>query len=180
MKKRYYAAAAAMLLALSLCGCGGDAGSSSAAETSAETSAAAETPYEYAEMAQLAADMAAADSTLPDMLTVTDADDKADVSFASVSEMDYGKVAHYLLVYSSAGKADEICVIAVKDEADTEEAKNELQKHADARVRMYREYDASQAPRAERAVVFSEGRYAVLIICDNADAVEAAFRAGIQ
>lgn len=177
MNRRILSGAAALLLsACTLCGCG-DMSSTAAVSSIAETSSAAE--FVFADMTKLAADMAAADTTLPDMLTVTDADADAEVSFASVSDMDYGKLAHYLLVYSSAGKADEICVIAVKDEADAEEAKAALKKHAGSRVRMYREYDASQAPRAEKAVVFAEGHYAVLIICDNPDAVKAAFQAGI-
>ena len=177
-KTRLYCAGAALLLAgCMLCGCGE---ASSTAETAPVSSAAeSEAEVTYPDMKQLAADMAAADSTLPDMLTVTDADSDADVSFASVSDMEYDKIAHYLLVYSSAGKADEICVIAVKDKADAAEAEAELKKHAESRVRMYREYDATQVPRAEKAVVFSEGHYAVLIICDNADAVKAAFTAGI-
>ena len=177
MKRSVLTGAAALLLAAcTLCGCGEVSSSTAEVSSTADTTAPAE--FAYADMTKLAADMAAADSTLPDMLTVTDADADAEVSFASVSDMDYGKLAHYLLVYSSQGKADEICVIAVKDAADAEEAKAELQAHADARVRMYREYDASQAPRAERAVIFAEGHYAVLIICDNPDAVKAAFRAG--
>lgn len=172
-------AAALMLSACTLCGCA-DSGSSAQAPASsaAETTKAAE--ISFADMKQLAADMAAADSSLPEMLTVTDADADAEVSFASVSDMSYDKIAHYLLVYSAAGKADEICVIAVKDAADAEEAKKSLKSHANARVRMYREYDATQVSRAEHAQVFEQGNYAVLIICDHADAVKAAFEAGIS
>jgi len=152
-----------MLCMFFMCGCG--------EQSSAE--------IKYADMQTLAADMAAADSTLPEMLTVTDADENADISFSSVSDMEYDKIAHYCLVYSAEGKADEICVIAVKDPANVQEAKAALEAHAAARVRMYREYDASQAPRAENAVIFTDGVYAVLVICDHPDAVKAAFTAGI-
>lgn len=177
MKRQFISLAAALCLALTVTACGGGS-SIPALDTSSAESSAADT-YTYADMTKLAADMAAADSTLPDMLTVTDADDGAEASFASIGDMAYDKIAHWLLVYSSEGKADEICVIAVNNAGDVKEAKDTLQKHADSRVRMYREYDASQAPRAEKAVIFTEGRYAVLIICDNADAVKAAFQAGI-
>ena len=153
-----------MLSALCLCGCG-------------EQSSAV--VVEYADMQKLSAAMSAADSSLPDMLTVTDADDNAAINFSSVSDMDYNKVAHYFLTYSSEGKADEICVIALKDQTDVLAAKSALELHKTTRVRMYREYDAAQAPRAESGLVFTDGLYAVLIISDNAEAVKAAFTAEI-
>ncbi len=137
-----------------------------------------ETVIEYADMKTLAEKMVAADSGFPDMLIVTDADENAQENFASVSQMDYTKIAHYLIAYSSEGKADEVVVIAVKDKNEVLAAKSALDTHVITRRKMYRTYDPSQEPRVAAANVFVSGYYAVLIISDRADAVQAAFDGG--
>ena len=56
----------------------------------------------------------------------------------------------------------------------TEEMVKSLKAHVDSRVKMYSTYDPSQVDRASSALVFSEGRYAILIISDKQDAVKSA------
>jgi len=133
---------------------------------------------EFADMKALAEKMLAADPGFPEMLTVTDADEDAEANFASVSQMDYSKIAHYFISYSAEGKADEIVVIAMKDKNEVLAAKAALDAHVLTRRNMYRTYDPSQEPRAAAAQVFVAGYYAVLIISDRADAVQAAFDGG--
>ena len=155
-----FCAAMMMLLCLTACG---------------ESS---EKVVEYADMKTLAENMVAADSSFPDMLIVTDADDSAEEHFASVSQLDYTKVAHYLIAYSAEGKADEIVVIAMKNKNEVSAAKADLDQHVTTRRNMYRTYDPSQEPRVSAAKVFVSGYYAVLIVSDRADAVQAAFDGG--
>ena len=92
--------------------------------------------------------------------------------------MDYTKIAHYLIAYSSEGKADEIVVIAMKDKNEVLAAKAALDTHVITRKNMYRTYDPSQEPRVSAAQVFVKGYYAVLVVSDHADAVAAAFDGG--
>ena len=119
--------------------------------------------------------MLSADDSLPDMDTVNSSSEDAETLFEYLSDMPYDMVEGYFLAYSSEGAADEIAVIAVKDSSDINEAVDSLKEHQDDRVKLYTQYDPSQTSRAENALVFSSGRYAVLIISENQQAVRTAF-----
>ena len=148
--------------AMFICGCG-------AAATSATVS-----------MYDLFKEMLAADSSLPDMTTVSSNDDAAESNFSYLSDLDYSKVDSYFLSYSSEGKADEIAVIAVKDTNDVNEAKSTLEAQVDSRKKLYETYDTDQVERVNKAVVFTSGQYAVLIISDNSSEVKSAFEKFIE
>lgn len=124
--------------------------------------------------------MLAADDTLPEMSYVSSADDNASELFSYLSDLDYALVDSYFLSYSSTGLADEIAVIALKSTADTAAAKKTVDAHVQSRVAMYKQYDPSQASRAEGATVFTSGRYVVLIISDKQNEVKGAFDAFIK
>lgn len=126
-------------------------------------------------MYDLGKTMMEADPDLPDMSTALSSSDQAEDLFHYLSDMDYSKVDGYFLGYSSEGKADEVAVICTHSQSDTKEAVKELNEHAEGRVQMYKTYAPDQVSRAENALVFSEGRYAVLIISDHPDDVKKAF-----
>ncbi|MDD6278842.1 MAG: DUF4358 domain-containing protein [Oscillospiraceae bacterium] len=121
-----------------------------------------------------------ADSSLPDMSYASSSDENAADLFTYVSELDYGKVDSYFLSYSSEGLADEIAVIAVKNENDVKAAEATLRDHAADRVKLYTQYDPSQTSRAENALIFTEKQYAVLIISNNQNDVKSAFESFIN
>ena len=162
IRKGIFAAAIAFLtLMLSACGSNGSAA------------------VPVVSMYELQKSMLAADSTLPEMSSVNGSAENAEESFAYLSKLPYEKVEAYFLAYSAYGKADEIAVIAVKDTADLTAAKKSLDASVEGRLELYKQYDPTQVSRVEEALVFTEGRYAVLIISDNADAVRTAFSAFI-
>lgn len=156
MKRRRIAALLAFLSILTLCGCGAK-------------------PVRTVSMEGLRQNMTAAAPSLPEMKSVSDEDEKAQELFAYLSDMDYGKVDHFFLTYSSKGLADEIAVIAVKDPADAADAKTSLENHLKNRIRLYTQYSPDQVSRVENAELFIKDRYVVLIVCDEADAVKKAF-----
>ena len=159
MKQRVIALTLAAILALSLCACG--SGSGGARPT--------------ADMEALQQAMLEAAPGLPDMLSVTSQVSDAKKLFTYLSDFDYEKVDGYLLSYSSTGTADEIAVVAVKDEADVNDAKASLEKHKSDRLKLFQTYGPQEAARVEKGQVFTDGQYAVLIICDDADSVKEAF-----
>lgn len=119
--------------------------------------------------------MEAADQSLPDMLYASSADDNAEEQFVHISDMDYSKVDSYFVSYSKEGKADEITVIAVKDPADVTEAKESLERHRQSRIKLLNQYEPREVKRMEDGVIYTQGQYAVLLICDHSDAVRRAF-----
>ena len=161
MSRRWIAALLAALTVLGLCGCG--------AKEKTDTRKAT------VPMADLRTGMLDAATSLPDMKSVSDESTDAEELFAYFSDLDYGKVEHFFLTYSAAGLADEIAVIAVKDAADAAQAKASLESHLKSRLQMYTQYNPDQVPRVENAEIFVKDRYVVLIVCDEADAVKAAF-----
>jgi hypothetical protein len=91
--------------------------------------------------------------------------------------MDYGDVEDFFLLYAEngAGNADEIAVIAVKNGRDVSAAAESLRAHAQYRTQLYSTYDPTQVPKLNGALVFTEGAYAVLIVCNDPAAVRVAF-----
>lgn len=147
------------LLILALCGCGGN-----------ETS-----PAQTADMEAMQTVLLAADPTLPEMRSITGQVGDAETLFTYVSDLPYEQVDDFLLSYSAEGKADEIAVIAVKDPADAEAAADTLRAHLDQRLTLFRQYSPDEVSRAEKALVFTQDQYAVLLICDGNQDVKAAF-----
>lgn len=120
--------------------------------------------------------MEAADPDLPEMLNASSAEKDAEDKFSHISDMDYKKVDSYFVSYSSDGhKADEIVVIAVKDKADVDEAKESLTKHQQDRYNLLQSYEPKQVSRIQDGLVFTKGQYAVLIITSHNDDVRKAF-----
>ena len=119
-------------------------------------------------------EMKAAD-TFPEMLNIRSGDGREERGFAAISDLDFPKVASFSLYYAADGSAYELAVISMKDAADIPALEASLEAHIHTRVEQYRNYDASQVPRAERAVVAVSGRYAALIMCDDPAAVRAVF-----
>lgn len=64
----------------------------------------------------------------------------------------------YFVSYSSDGhKADEIVVIAVKDKADVDEAKESLTKHQQDRYNLLQSYEPKQVSRIQDGLVLRKG-----------------------
>lgn len=130
---------------------------------------------ETVSMYDLRVEMLSAAGKLPDMLSASSSDDNANSSFSYISDMDYDKVEAYFVSYANELASYEIAVIAVKDASDVSVAADSLKQHAQNRVDFYRSYGVSEVPRAENALVFTDGRYAVLIMTDSNSAVRSAF-----
>jgi hypothetical protein len=135
---------------------------------------------ETVDMATLQQTLLDAAPNLPEMLTLTDQEGDAD-QFSYFSSLSYDKVDGFLLAYSASGlEADEIAVIAVKDPADVNEAEASLEEHLANRLLLYQQYGPDQVSRVESGRVFTQGRYAVLVICDDTQAVKDAFEAAVS
>lgn len=150
------------LVVLLQCGCGGT-------KTSDTVS-----------MYDLRQTMEAADKSLPEMLNASSADENATDQFAYISDLDYGKVDSFFLSYAKEGTADEIAVVAVKDVNDIDEAKQSLETHRQNRRKLLDQYEPEEVKRIDDGLVFAKDQYAVLIICDDASAVKAAFEKAIE
>ena len=137
--------------------------------------AAGEADAETVSMYDLRTAMEAADESLPAMLNAGSGEAAAESNFSHISDMDYDSVDSYFVSDSEDGLADEIAVIAVKDAADVKAAKESLEEHRQDRRMLFEQYEPEQVKRIDDGIVFTSGRYAVLIICDNGQAVRAAF-----
>lgn len=149
------------LVVLLQCGCGGT-------KTSDTVS-----------MYDLRQTMEAADKSLPEMLNASSADENATDQFAYISDLDYDKVDSFFLSYAKEGTADEIAVVAVKDVNDIDEVKQSLETHRQNRRKLLDQYEPEEVKRIDDGLVFAKDQYAVLIICDDASAVKAAFEKAI-
>ena len=158
--KRFTAASAFVLLLCLLCaGCGRPAAQKTVS------------------MYDLSRAMLGAMHTEEPMRYASASDAGAEEKFARVSDFDYADTQDFFILYAEngAGNADEIAVIAVKNERDASAAADSLRAHVEYRTQLYSTYDPAQAPKLNGALVFTEGRYAVLIVCEDPDAVRAAF-----
>ena len=126
-------------------------------------------------MYDLSKAMCSADETLPEMLYASSSDSEPAELFQNISTVDYDKIEGFFVSYAADGKAYEIAVVCVKNISDVLEVKTSLLNHVAERVNMYSTYMPDQKAKAEDADVFTNGRYAVLIICDNKTAVKNTF-----
>jgi hypothetical protein len=164
-KRRKGIGALVLLLAVVLSGCGGG------------------TASDTVSMYDLRVAMEAADGSLPDMTNLSTNDENAESLFSDyvTKNLDMEKVDSFFVSYATeGGKADEIVVIAVKNANDVSEAKTALEEHQESRRKMLEQYEPEQEKRVEDGVIFTKNQYAVLIICDNQDAVRKAFEEAIE
>lgn len=161
--RRAVCAALALMLVLGLAACGGNGGSAAG-------------PVELGES------LVARAENLPDMTCVSSEGKDATGAelFPYLSDMDYSKVAGYYLAYSTAGSAEEIAVIRVKDAAALPEAKASLERHLENRAGLFRTYDSEQAAMLGKAEIVAAGDTAALIICENASELASALRGEIN
>ena len=145
-------------------------------------SGCARAPEDTVSMYDLSRAMLTAMHTQESMRYVSAADNGAEEKFARVSDLDYGKTDDFFLLYAEngAGNADEIAVISVKNKNDAAAAETSLREHIKHRVSLYETYDPTQVPKLNNALIFTEGRCAVLIVCDDPAAVKAAFDGFLQ
>ncbi len=156
--KKTLATLTALILALALAACGTQGGS------------------DGADPVALGEAMLAKAKALPDMTVVSSETADGEELFPYLSNMDYGKVAGYYMAYATAGTAEELAVISLKDAADVDEARASLEKHLQNRMGLFRVYDPEQASMLENARITAQGSCVALIICANADEVDGAFR----
>ena len=150
MKKQICALLALIIALTALSACGGGAD---------------ETVSMYA----LSREMLTALNTEENMLYVGTADPDAADKFAYVSDMDYGLVDDFFLLYAEngAGNADEIAVIAVKNQRSVSAAEESLRAHLSKRTALYESYDPTQLEKLNGAVCETVGRYAVLVVAED-------------
>ena len=172
MKTRFAALLLAALALLALAGCGG--------------SPSAQTRTPAVDGGALLQAMMEADGSLPEMTTVAmevgslspntaDYRDRKK-TFSYISDLPFDLVDRFAVAYSVDGRlADEIAVIAVKDEADAGDALDSLRRHQQDRLKLYQTYGPQEAARVEKAQLFTRNQYAVLIICDDTTSVTDAF-----
>ncbi len=126
--------------------------------------------------AEMVRAMAAADTTLPDMVTRSSEDEAAKDSFTYLSDLDYGKVDAYCYACADAGTAEEMAVIRLKDRSDAAAMMDSLRRHLEARRGSFQQYDPDQVPLVDDAVITREGRYVALIVSRKNGLAQEAFR----
>ncbi len=124
--------------------------------------------------------MAAADTTLPEMVTRSSGDEAARDSFTWLSDLDYGKVDAYCYTCADAGTAEEMAVVRLKDKSDAAALMDSLRRHLEARRGSFQEYDPNQVPLVDDAVVAREGRYVALVVSRKNGLAQRAFQSFFQ
>ena len=162
--KRIAALAICAALALALAGCGGGDGGP------------------RADTVKLGARLAERAEGLPDMTAVSSENEAATGAelFPYLSDMDYAKVAGFYLSYATGGSPEEIALTTVRDAADLAEARASLERHLENRRNLFRTYDPEGEALLAKARLASVGDTAALFVCENAAALESAFRAEIS
>jgi hypothetical protein len=127
--------------------------------------------------AALVNDMMAADTTLPEMTVVTDADEKGELNFGGFSDFDYDRVAGYAYAYATDGGSQEIAVIRLKDSGDAAALMSTLKDHLGLRRGALGEYAPDQLTLIEHAVVRQKDDLVAMIICEKSGLAQQVFDA---
>lgn len=137
-------------------------------------------PGKDVDLTALGAAMLAADPTLPEMVTATGGGEQGAADFTYLSDLDYPLVDDYWYAFADAGTAEELAVVKLKDPDSAAALMDSLHRHVEQRQGTFREYDPSQVPLTEQAVVLREGRYVALIVCQKNGLVQNVFRNSFQ
>jgi hypothetical protein len=121
--------------------------------------------------------MMAADTTLPEMTVVTDADEKGELNFGGFSDFDYERVAGYAYAYATDGGSQEIAVIQLKDSGDAAALMGTLKDHLELRRGALGEYAPDQLTLIEHAVVKQKDNLVAMIICEKSGLAQQVFDA---
>lgn len=132
------------------------------------------------DMAALMDAMIKADPTLPELTTVTSDGEQPANDFTYLSDLDYKLIDAYFYACASAGTAEEIAVVKLKDAGQAAAMMDSLHKHIEARQGTFREYNPEQLPLTEQAVIIREGKYVALIVCEKSGLVQNVFRDSFQ
>lgn len=128
------------------------------------------------DMKKLQEVVVAADTTLPELKTVTSEDKNAELNFTALSDLDYNLVDSYFYSYAQDGDVQEIAVVALKEEGDVAEMMDTLEKHVENRIGTFQEYTPEKVELAEKAVITSEGRYVLFVIAEKSGLIQNAFK----
>ncbi len=158
--KRIICLICAAALCLSLCACGGQS--------------------EKIDMYELQKSMLQADRSLPEMMVTGSWEENAEKAFSYISDLEYNKVSGYFLAYAADGMAYEIAVVQLKDQNDIVDLGVSLSKHVDSRVQMYKTYEPDQVERAQSAAIKTIGNCVLLMMCNEQQNVETAFKEFIK
>lgn len=112
---------------------------------------------------------------LPEMSVADSSSEDGKESFEYLFDIEYDKIEQYYFTYSSAGTAEEIAIIKLKNSADAEEMKKALEEHVQDRISLLQTYSPEQVEMTEKAVISVQGKFVSLIICENASEVKASF-----
>lgn len=75
---------------------------------------------------------------------------------------------------------DEVLVIKVKDESQTEDVEKAIENRLDTQKKSFEGYGVEQTKLLRSAVTESKGSYTLLAVSKNADSIDAAFRKSIR
>lgn len=119
--------------------------------------------------------MLSADTTLPEMLIVSDADEQADLNFSYLSSLSYDMIDSYFYAYAKDGTAEEIAVIKLIDKGDAAAMMDSLHEHIKQREGTFQEYAPEQVEMTQNAVVTRHENYIALIISKKNGMVQKTF-----
>lgn len=114
--------------------------------------------------------------TLPDMIGCGDKDDidtgkdAMDV-FEFLCDIDYEKVDEYYISYASDEEnptVEEVFAVKLKDEADVDSAKEELNARIDRRKTQFSTYKPEEVPKLNNAKVEANKNMVILVISNDA------------
>lgn len=163
-KFRIYFLLAAVAVLLSACG----------------NSESTETEKNNVTISDLQKNMLAADTTLPELVIVSDTDEQADLNFSYLSDLSYDMVDSYFYAYAKDGTAEEIAAIKLKDKGDVASMMDSLHDHVKQREGTFQEYDPKQVEMVKNAVVTRQGNYITLIISQKNGLVQKVFQESFE
>lgn len=161
MKKRFVKALSVLLTAVTLVGCSGGNASS-------------------VDEQKLFSDMVAADTSLPEMTTVTSKDKDGELNFSTLCDFDYADVKGYAYAYASEGTPEEIAVVAVKDASDAAPLMTSIKEHIELRRGVMQEYSPEDVAMVDNYVLTYNGNLVTLIISSQSGLVQKVFASATE
>ena len=98
-------------------------------------------------------------------------DEKYEEYFEYLYETSYDRVKDGAYGYSSASYADEVTVILANEEKDVKVIKGHLEERISRRMQDFNGYKPEEVAKLEKAQIYTEGRYIIMVVSDDPDSV---------
>lgn len=103
-------------------------------------------------------------------------EEKYEEFFEYLYETSYDRVSDGAYAYASEAVADELTIIHANEEKDVKVIRGHLEERVERRMSDFMGYKPDEVEKLENAIIFVEGQYILMVVCDDPEEIVDKFK----